>query len=178
MANYSKTNFVFRTGDNSCLKIRDITNTIIYTIYYNNSTIFFNNGNNLIIRVNGVVNDIVLDFCSKVEAVQALILLNSEYATIKANYTTKANADIVEQIGNITNGSIKTYVFSTDSDADAYITDNQTVFQLLLTTISVSSVYVNGVNIIDYTYNNTTKQVTLSLSYSLDVNDEVIFYYS
>lgn len=177
MANYSKLNFCVPAGDSTSLRIRDSKGSIKYTVYNSNETLFFNNNNLIVIRTDGDATDIMLDFSSKPEAIQALAILNMEYGKIKKNYEDKKLSTIIDNIGNIT-PLIKEIIFSNETGAIP-ITNGQTVFNIP-NSLAIDSVAFNGVIINEYTYNGTNKTITLDVSnigYDIEDTDEIYVKY-
>lgn len=177
MANYSKLNFCIPAGESTSIRIRDISGSIRYTIYNNLETLFFNNNNTIIIRTVGDITDIILDFSTKVEAIQALSILNMEYAKIKKNYDDKQLATLIEEIGSVS-GQTKEIIFSSEPGANP-INNNQIVFNIP-DAVSINSVIINGVVINDYIFTSGNRNVTLdtfSIGYDIEDSDEILIKY-
>jgi hypothetical protein len=178
MANYSKLNFCVPAGDSTYIRIRDIKGSIKFTVYNSHETLFFNSGNNLIIRTEGDNSDIILDFQTKVEAIQALAILNLEYGKIKKNYEDKKILTLIEDIGGTVSGDIKDLIFSSEAGSQP-ISNGQTIFNIP-NALSINSVIINGIVINDYEFNIATKNLTLdiiNIGYSIEDSDEVVVKY-
>jgi hypothetical protein len=197
MANFSKKNFIIPIGvDSTSLRIRDTKGQLKHTILNNSNTTFFNTGNFVIIRTTGDTTDIRLDFTCRSEAVQALTLLNSEFANLKRNISAKKKSDFLDQIDDIIGGGTgggtgggagftpnvepRKYLFTNETDADKPIEEGQLVFQMPDYTSKIHSVYINGVVINDYLYNKTYKTITIDpsmIGYGIESDDEVMVNY-
>lgn len=189
MANYSKSNFyVPTTNDSTSIKIRDIKNNIKYTIYNNSETTFFVSDNRVIIRTDGDLTDIVLDFSTRIEAIQVLSILNVEFAKIKQNISNKKQHDFVEDVTEIVNtiiddlGDTSLYLPLSGGTMGGVIDmNNNGITQLssiqnIDTTLSISNTGTSSVGAISLAVNafsigaiNTTNNVsTLILSNIVD----------
>ncbi len=175
---YSKTNFIVKSGDDTSLKFRDNRGQIKYTVYNNNECTFYNSNNTIVIRTDGDASDIVLDFLTKTEAIQALGLLNIEFSKIKARFKIRETEHLIEDLGGTISGDIKELIFSNEPGANS-LSNNQVIFNIP-NSLSINSVLINGIAINDFTYNHSTKNITLDtdlIGYTIEDSDEIVVKY-
>ncbi len=188
MANYSKSNFyVPTTNDSTSIKIRDIKNNIKYTIYNNSETTFFVSDNRVIIRTEGDLSDIVLDFSTRIEAVQVLSILNVEFAKIRQNINNKKQHDFVEDVTEIVNtiidlgGSSSGYLSTSggimfgDIDMNLNNITQLTSIQNINTNLSISNTDNSTISTLNYSVDSFSFNVIeLSGNVSTVVSGNVI----
>jgi hypothetical protein len=187
MANFSKNNFIIPVGvDSSSLRIRDTKGQLKYTILNNSNTTFFNTGSFVIIRTQGDTTDIKLDFSCLPEAIQGLNMLNTEFAKLKRNLASKKQTDLIDLVDDIVGDGVtakvepKKFLFTNETDADMPIADGQLEFHMPDKTTKIQSVYINGIVINDYSYNEVTKVITINpdmIGYGIEGDDEVMVNY-
>lgn len=178
MADYSKNNFVIPASpQDTSLRIRDIRGQIRFTIYNNTETVFYNSENIVVIKTDdGDITTILLDFATKIEAIQALSILNSEYLTIRNNFLLKQRDDLIESIGIAISGDEKQIIFS-DASTSGSIVDNQVDFSIP-DAIIVNSVFINGISVSEFIFDKNSKILTLeSIGYNIEASDEVLVLY-
>jgi len=167
-ATYSKKNFIqpgFELLDQ--IRIRDVKNVVRLTIYNNSGSVFFTNGSNIKIKTASENNIITLDFSTKKEATEALIMLKDAYSIVIKNFNDKKKAVIDPEILEFNSDNLN-------------ISNGQTVFPIPDDANDVFLVSINGVVITPWEYIVSDSVVSIDvnvLGYDIDIEDEVVIKY-
>lgn len=168
MGAYSKYNFCLPAGpDTVSLTLKDKNGKIKFTLYNNTETSFSANNNIIIIKNDGDTKDIILDFGDSVEAIQALVILNTQFSIIRHNYNIKNSPT-----------TTKTYIFSNGAGANQPIADSQVLFTVP-NSEHIDMVFINGILITEYSFLNNV--ITLSipdLDYNIESTDVMLVKYT